>query len=331
MRVFISSTVYDLLDVRAELYAIFKEMGMDPIMSEAIDSKFEVFSDKNSIETCLINLDKSDFVVVILSQRYGASLVKSGYGDFSATHLEYLRAVESRKPIYMYVRDRLEADYAISKKVRNNEQISYAWVGEDDIKLFELLGQHSELTKERPNTNWYKTFRDSVELKNVIKNDFKFTAAKTAIKKLLSDNKFPLLVPDLHVDTDAIHTHSKLIYRVRIKNAGGAPAFNYVLKWVGADRGYFQEPDTKEVIGIIAPGDETIMTAIYQLGPAHVGTSMELSLSYSNADGYQITEIYDVKARLVADPNISVLSGCTLKTRKFELSKPFEVTIEGQV
>jgi len=331
MKIFISSTIYDLIDVRAELYTLFKEMGMDPVMSEALDSKFEVFTDKNSIETCLVNLDNSDFVILILSQRYGASLSNVGYGEFSATHLEYQRAVEHRKSIYMYVRDRLEADFSIWKKAEKKDKISYGWVRQEDIKLFELLCQHSELTRERPNTNWYKTFRDSVELKRIITNDFKFTAAKTAIKKLFSENKFPLLVPKLHVDTDAIHAHSKLIFKVKIKNAGGAPAFNYTPKWLDADSGYFEESDTDELISIIAPGDETIMTAIYHLGPGHVGTTMKLSLSYSNADGFKITDVFDVKARVQADPSLSVFSGCILKARNFELGKPFEVTIDGQL
>jgi len=331
MKVFISSTVYDLIDIRAELCIMFKEMGIDPILSDANDSAFEIFTDKNTIETCLINLSKSDYVIIILSQRYGSSLSKFGYGDFSTTHLEYLKAIETHKPIFMYVRDRLEADYKIWNMAKEKDQISYVWVSQKDIKLFDLLSRHSKLSQKRSNTNWYKTFKDSIELKEIIKSDFKYKAAKRHIKNLLSDNKFPLLVPDLNVDTDAIRTHSKLIFKVKIKNAGGAPAFNYVPKWLGANSGYFKESDTKEVVSIIAPGDETILTAIYQLGPGYVGTTIELSLSYSNADGYQVTEIYDVKARVIADPNISVLSGCILKTRKFELGKPFEITIEGQV
>lgn len=333
MKVFISSSIFDLIDIRAELYALFKEMGMAPVMSEALNTQFEVFTDKNSIETCLVNLDNSDFVILVLSQRYGGSLSKAGYGDFSATHLEYRRAIEHSKPIYMYVRDRLEADFSIWKNAEEKELVSYGWVGANDVKLFELLSQHTELTKERPNTNWYKTFRDSIELKEIIKNDFKFTAAKKIITKQFSENKFPLLVPKLHIDTDAIYTHSKLIFKVKIRNAGGAPAFNYSPKWIGADSGYFgdSDADADESISIIAPGDETIMTAIYQLGPGHEGTSMELLLSYSNADGFIVTDVFDVRATIQAGASIPVFSGCTLKTRKFELGKPFEVTIEGQL
>lgn len=327
MRVFISSTESDLLDARAELYAMFKKMGIDPVMSEAAESTFEVLRDKNTIETCLINVDKCDLFVLVLSQRYGASLAKSGYGDVSATHLEYQRAVDVHKPIYMYVRDRLAADYAISKKARNREEISYAWVGKDDIKLFDLLDQHSKLTKEPTNTNWYKIFRDSVELKRIIRNDLKFSAAETSIKKLLSENKFPLLRPNLHVDTDSLYTDSILICSVRIKNVGGAPAFNYVPKWVEDERPYSREGN--ETIDILAPGDEALMTAMLKVGSARVRENIGLSLSYSNVDGYQIIETYDVGVDVTGGgPSVPVKSLCALKKRKFKLCKAFGITIE---
>ena len=328
MRIFLSSTVYDLIDVRAELYELFKEMGMDPIMSDVPDSNFEVLTDKNSIETCLINVDKSDFVVIVLSQRYGPSLAKAGFGDYSATHLEYLRALENRKPVYMYIRDRLAADYAIWRKAKNKEEIaSFAWVDRRNVKLFELLKQHSKLSKKRPSSNWYKTFRDSFELKNIIRSDFKYTAARTTIRRLLSLNQFPLLVPELNVDTGGIHTGSKLVFRVQIKNAGGAPAFNFFPEWLGENLEHIEEPDMNRPKSILPPGDGSIMTAIYQLGPGHTGTTLCLSLSYSNADGYRITELYDAKAYLQADNGLSVLSGCVLRERSFEVGKPFEVDL----
>ena len=329
MKIFISSTIYDLLDVRAELYEMFKDMGISPVMSEIAESSFEIFTDKNTIETCLINLDKSDSIIIILSQRYGASLKEYGFGDYSTTHLEYQRAVKSKKPIYMYVRDRLEADYTIWDRNRNNKEITCAWVARRDFKLFNLLKDHAKLTAKRPNTNWYKTFKDSVDLKRIIKNDFKISAASTTIQKLLSRNEFPLLVPDLDVDMNAIHSCARLIFRVHIKNSGGTPAFNLSPKWVGDNFSNNIEPANEKTKSILAPGDKTLMTAFYQLGPGHTGCKLELSLSYSNADGYRVTEIYEVKGSLQPDPNMTVISGCSLSKRTFEMGKPFEVEIQG--
>src|SRR4051812_7537858 len=116
MRVFISSTAYDLIDIRAELFEYFKSLGIIPILSDNSLSDFTIEHNINSIETCLANVDRADEVVVILDKRYGPSLKSAGYDDVSATHLEFRRAIERRKPIHFFVRDRLEADFSIWKK-----------------------------------------------------------------------------------------------------------------------------------------------------------------------------------------------------------------------
>lgn len=47
--VFVSSTVYDLIDIRSELEAEIASMGMIPILSESASSDFCVPRDRDSI------------------------------------------------------------------------------------------------------------------------------------------------------------------------------------------------------------------------------------------------------------------------------------------
>jgi hypothetical protein len=98
MKVFISSTVFDLIDVRAELEALIRDMGLSPVMSDSSTSDFSVKPDANSIETCLVNVRASDIMLVILSNRYGPSLEKAGFPALSATHLEYKEAIKKGIP-----------------------------------------------------------------------------------------------------------------------------------------------------------------------------------------------------------------------------------------
>lgn len=65
-KVFISSTCYDLLDVRAELERELTLMGLKSIMSDRPTSEFQVQLDANSIESCLTNVRNADVVLVIL-------------------------------------------------------------------------------------------------------------------------------------------------------------------------------------------------------------------------------------------------------------------------
>jgi hypothetical protein len=160
MRVFISSTCYDLIDIRAELEDCFKTAGLQPVLSDSLDSDFQVSPDANSIETCLANVRSCDCFVIILSSRYGPSLKDAGYDDISPTHLEYLEARKLNLPIRMYVRDRLEADYAIWKANRFAPEIELSWCkNPKDRSILKLLHEHRALS-EREGSNWFWTFRN---------------------------------------------------------------------------------------------------------------------------------------------------------------------------
>src|SRR5262249_50151902 len=104
MRVFVSSTCHDLIDLRAVLETELREMGASPVFSDSKTSDFEVsgIPDQNSIETCLVNVRNSDIAVFVLAQRYGPPL-PAPFGGISATHLEWREAVKEKKSRYFYV------------------------------------------------------------------------------------------------------------------------------------------------------------------------------------------------------------------------------------
>ena len=193
MRVFISSTCYDLIDIRAELEDCFKTAGVQPILSDSLDSDFQVSPDANSIETCLANVRSCECFVIILSKRYGPPLKGAPYGGVSATHLEYLEARRCGLPIRMYVRDRLEADYALWKANGAKTDLKLSWCDRpQDLPILKLLEDHRAL-KDRDGSNWIWTFRNSVELKRRIRQDFQPTFASVAIRELFNAGKLPLV------------------------------------------------------------------------------------------------------------------------------------------
>src|SRR5262245_2723195 len=99
MKVFVSSTCFDLIDIRAEIAELLRSLGILPVMSDDKLSDFDTRHDANSIETCLINVASSDEVIVILDRRYGPRLGTT-FGDVSATHLEYRKAVETKRRVH---------------------------------------------------------------------------------------------------------------------------------------------------------------------------------------------------------------------------------------
>ncbi len=193
--VFVSSTVYDLVDVRAEVRAHLVGMGLKAVLSDHPTSDFSKVPDANSIETCLVNVRRSDYFVLILDQRYGHSLQSAGFADVSATHLELQTAREKNLSIHVYVRDRLEADYGLWKKQDRPDTFSGAWVKDSrDLPLLRLLDEHARLdTSDR--SNWYSTFRDSVDLKEQLSKDFKQPALHARLLTLTRCGQLPVVRP----------------------------------------------------------------------------------------------------------------------------------------
>lgn len=96
-KVFVGSTCYDLVDVRAELYEMLREQGFSPMLSDISGSDFDVPGTINSIETNLVNVRVCDVFWLLVDRRYGPRLSGAMFGHISATHLEYEEAKRCNK------------------------------------------------------------------------------------------------------------------------------------------------------------------------------------------------------------------------------------------
>ncbi len=170
-RVFISSTCHDLIDLRAEIEVFFRESGLVPILSDIALSEFQSPPNLHSMETCLCNVRSCDLFVMVLSRRYGPRLGHRGFGNVSAAHLEFREALHQKKPIYLYIRDRLAADYANWRRSLV-EPYRPVWLEGKDYGLFEILNEYNNLPSDAA-CNRIVEFRNSVELKQQLAIDFK--------------------------------------------------------------------------------------------------------------------------------------------------------------
>ena len=94
IQVFISSTCYDLSQIRKDLKEGIEEMGHQPILSE--DKSFPVNPAMNTFENCIEAVrSNADIFVLIIGDHYGYTL-DSGK---SITNTEFLTAVEKGIPI----------------------------------------------------------------------------------------------------------------------------------------------------------------------------------------------------------------------------------------
>jgi hypothetical protein len=128
--VFVSSTCYDLNQVRADMKRFFDGMGLDPILSET--PSFAVNPQTGPVENCLQAVkERADIFVLIVGDRYG-SQNESGK---SITNLEYLEARAKGVPVYAFVLKRILNVLPVWKK---NPEANYEGTV-DTPKLFAFV------------------------------------------------------------------------------------------------------------------------------------------------------------------------------------------------
>lgn len=178
VRIFISSPVYNLVDLRNELAAHLRTLGYKPILSS--ENGFPQKSmDLEPWESCLPVLETCHLVVLIVDGRYGQELNWRHYPDYercSPTHAEYLHARKHRKRILVFFRDELKTYYQMYRRRRaaGGKKRSRPELSESQLEA--LLPEHidyrsleffGEVKKTRP-IPWICEFRDVTDVKNEV-------------------------------------------------------------------------------------------------------------------------------------------------------------------
>lgn len=95
---FVSSTCYDLKQLRTDMKQFIEGLGLDPVLSE--HNTFPVNPDVSTVDNCLQVVEaKADIFVLIVGGRYGSSVDT----EKSITNLEFLKAREKGIPLYIFV------------------------------------------------------------------------------------------------------------------------------------------------------------------------------------------------------------------------------------
>lgn len=130
LNIFISSTCFDLSQIRQDLSAAISRWGHKTLMSESIS--FPINPSRSNEENCIATVrDEADIFVLIIGSRYGYKL---GTGK-SITNTEYLAAVEKGIPIYTFTLKQMMCIYPIWE---NNPDADFTNIV-DDNKIFEFI------------------------------------------------------------------------------------------------------------------------------------------------------------------------------------------------
>lgn len=154
---FVSSTCYDLKQIREDLKDFFEDnYGFKAMLSE-FDS-FPIDPCIGTFENCLNNVDKcADLFLLIIGNRYGY-ITDTGK---SITNLEYLHAKAKGIPIFVFVSKQVYNNLPLW---RLNKDADFSAVV-DNSKIFEFV---SNIYDE--NHQWVYTYENVRDIKVTLKN-----------------------------------------------------------------------------------------------------------------------------------------------------------------
>lgn len=174
VNIFISSTCYDLSQVRQDLCDFISNLGYNPMMSEQND--FPIDPQLDNWENCINAVKKyADIFVLIIGNRYGAV----GETGKSITNTEYLTAVQKSIPIYTFSLKRMTALLPLWEK---NPTADFSDVV-DNNQIFEFL---SEVRKK--SGRWNFEFENARDIMNTLHKQLSilFQSSLELRKKIVS-------------------------------------------------------------------------------------------------------------------------------------------------
>lgn len=161
MKIFLSSTCYDLVDIRAELEKFLTEKGHELLLSDRASFPVEIGVHRHDV--CINNVQNSDLFILIVDGRFGAPYYKDK--SLSITWAEFNEAVRTEKKIIPFVREdifneRQSCHHNLKKG--NSFEPFFA----DTTRVFDLI---NEIQKHEGGF-WIEQFKNSVEIKDRLEN-----------------------------------------------------------------------------------------------------------------------------------------------------------------
>lgn len=139
-RVFISSTFFDLRQVRADLERFVKELGYDTVRNET--GAIPYGREEKLEEYCYKEINEIDILVGIVGGRFGS---EAEQGSYSITQIEIKTAIEQNKQVYIFIEKSVLAEYQTYLINKDNETIKYKFV--EDKRIYKFIEEIYALPK----------------------------------------------------------------------------------------------------------------------------------------------------------------------------------------
>lgn len=192
LRVFLSSTCYDLSVVRGQLRQFIEGLGHEPVMSDYNDIVYDPRTHTHT--SCIDEVAGADAVVVIIGSRFGGKVIPQALAkvdlealkliskssellkskdNISITQLEVLKAIEASIPVFAFVDDRVMHDHATYEKNKAksiSDQIEYDSIEKPETAryIFEFIN----FLRLRSTNNGITTFGRLQDIEDALKKQW---------------------------------------------------------------------------------------------------------------------------------------------------------------
>ena len=143
LKIFVSSTCYDMHTIRAQLRTLLTGLGYEPVLSDQADVLYDPRSHTHT--SCVREIEYCDMVVVVIGSRFGGATIPKALelidltrltdwsraenfaedkGKISVTQAEVLRAIQTGIPVFAFVDSGVMRDHLTYEKNKAKSIIS---------------------------------------------------------------------------------------------------------------------------------------------------------------------------------------------------------------
>ncbi len=160
-KIFISSTYFDLKQVRADLDRFIHDQGYESVLNElgnipyGKDDKLESY--------CYKEINNVDILVSIIGGRYGS---ESSVEKNSVSQMELKTALELNKQVYIFIEKNIYHEYRFYLENKGIPDVKFTYA--DNVKIHEFI----EFVEGLPNNNTIHGFDNSLDIISFLKEQW---------------------------------------------------------------------------------------------------------------------------------------------------------------
>lgn len=223
-RIFISSTCYDLQEIRFQLRKFVEDFGLEPVMSEFGDIFYNF--DKHVQDSCKDEIEKCHLFILVIGNNYGSLYFDNQENrdiPDSVTLQEFRKALETKVYKHIFINKYVNYDYQNYKRALEKKLLIH--FKQNKIKDDKIEAVANQIKKEFNETYpfpqdsykyvfYFLDIINSLTTNNAVMNFETFSDIKDSLKKQWGGFLYEALTKQNTISVDVVKEFSSKIDRI---------------------------------------------------------------------------------------------------------------------